>query len=75
MGDGRAELDGGLVLMLATVLMGCLAYARLVTGDERERYGWLLAPLRRSFALRWSFATASRAISGLRRNSARSCVS
>ncbi|WP_420624995.1 RDD family protein [Candidatus Poriferisodalis sp.] len=35
----------GLVVVLATVLMGCLAYARLVTGDEGEPYGWLLAPL------------------------------
>ena len=35
----------GLVLVLATVLMGCLAYARLVTGDEYEPYGWLLTPL------------------------------
>ena len=35
----------GLVLVLATVLMGCLAYARLIMEDEREPYGWLLTPL------------------------------
>ena len=35
----------GLVLVLATVLMGCLAYGRLIMEDEREPYGWLLTPL------------------------------
>lgn len=35
----------GLALVLATALMGCLAYAYVVTGDEYEPYGWLLVPL------------------------------
>ncbi|WP_419855311.1 RDD family protein [Candidatus Poriferisodalis sp.] len=38
-------VPAGLVLVLATGLMGYLAYASLVTGDEYEPYGWLLAPL------------------------------
>ena len=42
---GTDLILAGLVLVLATVLMGCLAYGRLITGDEREPYGWLLTPL------------------------------
>ncbi|WP_420610479.1 RDD family protein [Candidatus Poriferisodalis sp.] len=38
-------VPAGLVLVFATALMGCLAYASLATGDEYEPYGWLLAPL------------------------------
>lgn len=38
-------VPAGLVLVLATVLMGCLAYASLATGEEYGPYGWLLVPL------------------------------